>query len=344
TSRYQRLIRTVRASDVTGSCSEENDKSLSKTDTYCEGLDKVGLNSFGPANMDLKIIMSDTTTKDYCHGFTTGTKDLKHNPSRLNLKWCRRAAFYEFIEEDSEYSNEDDDCEETIRRHVLNLSGQSEALVNTLLAQELILENYHEQNIREFSMAATAQNTNNTTIRSILQQEKLTGPNIMNWYRNLRIVLRPGGKLAHLEQPLIHLPLPRALENYKAYDMIQELKTMFEEQVKEELFEIVKLFHACKQEEGQSVSSYLLKMKSYLDTLERLGYAIPNELGVSLILNSLSKEYDQFIQNYNMHSMGKTIAKLHAMLKLHEKGIPKKVETPVVLAIREGKIQKDKTK
>ncbi|GJV33571.1 hypothetical protein Tco_1393971 [Tanacetum coccineum] len=88
----------VRTSDVTGSCSEENDKSLS----MYEGLDKVGLNSFGPANMDLKIIMSDTTTK----------KDLKQNPSRLNFKWCRRAAFYEFIDEDSEYSNEDDDCEE----------------------------------------------------------------------------------------------------------------------------------------------------------------------------------------------------------------------------------------
>nr|GEV69274.1 retrovirus-related Pol polyprotein from transposon TNT 1-94 [Tanacetum cinerariifolium] len=33
--------------------------------------------------------------------------------------------------------------------------------------------------------------------------------------------------------------------------------------------------------------------------------------------------------------MGKTIVELHAMLKLHEKGIPKKAETPVVLAIRE---------
>ncbi|GJV74691.1 retrotransposon protein, putative, ty1-copia subclass [Tanacetum coccineum] len=119
---------------------------------------------------------------------------------------------------------------------------------------------------------------------------------------------------------------------------------MFEEQAKQELFEIVKAFHACKQEEGQSVSSYLLKMKSYLDTLERLGYAMPNELGVSLILNSLNKDYDQFVQNYNMHSMGKTIAELHAMLKLHEKGIPKKAETPAVLAIREGKIQKDKRK
>nr|GEU95488.1 hypothetical protein [Tanacetum cinerariifolium] len=41
-------------------------------------------------------------------------------------------------------------------------------------------------------------------------------------------------------------------------------------------------------------------------------------------------------QNYNTHSMGKTIAELHAILKLYEKGILKKVETLVVLAIREG--------
>ncbi|GKA93300.1 hypothetical protein Tco_0815286 [Tanacetum coccineum] len=74
------------------------------------------------------------------------------------------------------------------------------------------------------------------------------------------------------------------------------------------------------------------------------GYAMPNELGVSLILNSLNKDYDQFIQNYNMHSLGKTIAELHAMLKLHEKGIPKKAETHAVLTIREGKIQKNKRK
>nr|GEU86303.1 hypothetical protein [Tanacetum cinerariifolium] len=78
---------------------------------------------------------------------------------------------------------------------------------------------------------------------------------------------------------------------------------MFEEQAKQELFETVKAFYAYKQEDGDSVSSYLLKMKSYLDTLECLGYAMPNELG-----------------------------------------IPKKAETPYVLAIREGKIQKDRKK
>ncbi|GJR02838.1 retrotransposon protein, putative, ty1-copia subclass [Tanacetum coccineum] len=138
--------------------------------------------------------------------------------------------------------------------------------------------------------------------------------------------------------------LQRALRNYNTYDMIQELKTMFEEQAKQELFETVKAFLTCKQEEGQSVSSYLLKMKNYLDTLEHLGYAMKNKFGVSLILNSLNKDYDQFVQNYNMHSMGKTIAELHAMLKLHEKGIPKKAETPAVFTIWEGKIQKDKRK
>ncbi|GKC61586.1 zinc finger, CCHC-type containing protein [Tanacetum coccineum] len=69
---------------------------------------------------------------------------------------------------------------------------------------------------------------------------------------------------------------------------------MFEEQAKQELFETVKAFHACKQEDGQS--------------------------------------------------HGKTIAELHVMLKLHEKGIPKKAETLGILAIREGKIEKDKKK
>ncbi|GJT02733.1 zinc finger, CCHC-type containing protein [Tanacetum coccineum] len=218
-------------------------------------------------------------------------------------------------------------------------------------------------------MVAAAQNTNNTDVRLIILAEKLTGSNFTNWYCNLRTVLRYEKKMKFVEQPTRPAPDPetpdpdtinkyyeivnlkqdvaclmlssmspdlhRTLEKYNAYDMLKELKTMFEEQAKQELFETVKAFHACKQEEGQLVSFYLLKIKSYLDTMECLSYAMPNELGVSLILNSLKKNYDQFVQNYNMHSMRKMIAELHAMLKLHEKGIPKKAETPTVLAIQE---------
>ncbi|GJY63669.1 zinc finger, CCHC-type containing protein [Tanacetum coccineum] len=78
--------------------------------------------------------------------------------------------------------------------------------------------------------------------------------------------------------------LQRTLEKYNAFDMMKELKTI------------------------------------YMGTLECIGYVMPNKLGVSLILNSLNKDYDQFIQNYNMHSIGKMLAELHAMLKLHDKG------------------------
>ncbi|GJU94480.1 zinc finger, CCHC-type containing protein [Tanacetum coccineum] len=98
------------------------------------------------------------------------------------------------------------------------------------------------------------------------------------------------------------------------------------------------------QEECQSVSSYVLKMKSYIDQLERLGHPVTLNLGVSLIFVGLSKKYDSFVQNYNMHSMGKTVKELHAMLKLHEETLPKKVAAPALHAIRAGKVQKNKNR
>ncbi|GJX40408.1 zinc finger, CCHC-type containing protein [Tanacetum coccineum] len=103
----------------------------------------------------------------------------------------------------------------------------------------------------------------------------------------------------------------------------------------------VREFHACKQEEGQSVGSYVLKMKSYIDNLERLGHAMTQNLTVSLIIVSLRKEYDSFVQNYNMQSMGKTVTELHAMLKLLEQNLPQKEDAPALHAIRAGRVQKN---
>ncbi|GJU69846.1 retrotransposon protein, putative, ty1-copia subclass [Tanacetum coccineum] len=45
-------------------------------------------------------------------------------------------------------------------------------------------------------------------------------------------------------------------------------------------------------------------------------------------------------ENYNIHNMGKTIGEIHAMLIEYEKGLPKKAETPQVMMIKSGKIQK----
>ncbi|GJQ93095.1 hypothetical protein Tco_0004234 [Tanacetum coccineum] len=166
---------------------------------------------------------------------------------------------------------------------------------------------------------------NNSLFRSLFEKQKLTGNNFMEWYRNLRIVLSTEDKLPFLEPLIPVLPVPpqgqanppdvvtthqawvkaqkeiarlmlmtmdpdiqKNLEHLGAYDMLKELKTLYVQQADQELLQTVQEFHACKQEEGY------------------------------LILVSLRKEYDSFVQNYNMHSMGKTVAELHAMLKLHE--------------------------
>ncbi|GKD00031.1 zinc finger, CCHC-type containing protein, partial [Tanacetum coccineum] len=85
-------------------------------------------------------------------------------------------------------------------------------------------------------------------------------------------------------------------------------------------------------------------MKSYIDNLECLGHAMTQNLSVSLIFVSLRKEYEGFVQNYNMHSMEKTVNKLHAMMKLHEQTIPPKEVAPALHAIRAGRIQKNQKK
>ncbi|GJV85646.1 hypothetical protein Tco_1525544 [Tanacetum coccineum] len=84
----------VRTSDVTGSCSEEKDKSISKADMYCEGLDKVELDSSGLPTWIRKL------------------RSLIQLQRIIVMGIHQEAAFYEFIKEDSEYSNEDDDSQE----------------------------------------------------------------------------------------------------------------------------------------------------------------------------------------------------------------------------------------
>ncbi|GJS27200.1 hypothetical protein Tco_0487820 [Tanacetum coccineum] len=71
--------------------------------------------------------------------------------------------------------------------------------------------------------------------------------------------------------------------------------------LKQELLQTVREFHTCKQEEGQSVSSYVLKMKGYIDYLEQPRST--SELRAEF-------QYD----GMGGMSVNET---LHAMLKLH---------------------------
>ncbi|GJR32207.1 zinc finger, CCHC-type containing protein [Tanacetum coccineum] len=219
---------------------------------------------------------------------------------------------------------------------------------------------------------------NNSVFRSFFEKQKLTGPNFIDWYRQLRLVLSTEDKENYLEHPIpaapvalpgqqvppealaahaawvkgqkevvvlmlltMDLEIQRNLAHLGAYDMLQELKALYSKQAEQELLQTVREFHTCKQEEGQSVSSHVLKMKGYIDNLERLGQPVGQNLAVSLILVSLNKDFDSFVQNYNMHGMGKTVNELHAMLKLHEETLPKKDANPALHAIRAGRVQKN---
>ncbi|GJT70833.1 hypothetical protein Tco_1030119 [Tanacetum coccineum] len=73
--------------------------------------------------------------------------------------------------------------------------------------------------------------------------------------------------------------------------MLQEIKSMFGKQAGVERFDLIQTFHACKQEEGKPVGPYVIKMMNYVAQLERLGYVLPQDISVGLIMASLYKSY-----------------------------------------------------
>ncbi|GJU16938.1 F-box associated domain containing protein [Tanacetum coccineum] len=116
-------------------------------------------------------------------------------------------------------------------------------------------------------------------------------------FHQLKLALRVEKKIYVIEQPIPPAPAADSAANVLAewnavYDAHNdELRSMFEKQARVERFDIIQTFHACKQEEGKSVSQYILKMKGYVEQLERLGYVLSQDLSVGLILNGLTSDF-----------------------------------------------------
>ncbi|KAJ9558234.1 hypothetical protein OSB04_012848 [Centaurea solstitialis] len=222
-------------------------------------------------------------------------------------------------------------------------------------------------------MASTVTSTNNLSLHSILEKDKLTGPNFLDWEHNLMIVLRHERKWYVLEEPLGEAPTANApaaarnahkkhsddlldvaclmlasmspdlqagLINTNPYDMIRQLGDLFQTQARTERYDATKAFNECKMIKGTSVSDHVMKMKRHLDHLERLGHLVPLQLATDTILNSLSDDYKPFVVNYNMNNMEKSIAELHSMLKTAELNMGTKNKTKDVLMVRDGGVKK----
>src|SRR3954469_17906482 len=90
------------------------------------------------------------------------------------------------------------------------------------------------------------------------------------------------------------LPMKKRLENQDPYDIVRELKIIFETHAAVESYEASEKFCNCKMEEDSSVSEHVLKMSGHANKLQSLGIVIPNALGIYRVLQSLPPSYKNF--------------------------------------------------
>src|SRR3954462_171563 len=200
---------------------------------------------------------------------------------------------------------------------------------------------------------------------AFLEKEKLKNnrSNFADWFHNLRIVLNAGNLTYVLDAPLGDLPaatatdevknvyltrknqystvqcailygleskLQKRFENPDPHDIVRELKMIFEAHTEVEGYEASEKFFNCKMEEGSSVSEHVLKMSGHARKLQILGIVIPNALGIHRVLQSLPPSYKNFVMNYNMQSMDKSLPELFSMLKSAEVEIKKEHQVLMV--------------
>nr|GEY40448.1 zinc finger, CCHC-type [Tanacetum cinerariifolium] len=193
---------------------------------------------------------------------------------------------------------------------------------------------------------------NNSVFRSFFEKQKLTGPNFIDLYRKLRLLLSvedeenylqhhihvapvaPPGQQVPPEALIVHdtwvkgkkevavimlltmdQEIQRNLAHLGAYDMLQELKAMYSKQAEHKLLQTVREFYTSKQEEGQSVSLYVLKMKGYIKNLEQLDQPVGQNLAlheemlpkkdVNLALHAIRAGRVQKNQKNKLHKAGK---------------------------------------
>ncbi|KAK8585384.1 hypothetical protein V6N13_076258 [Hibiscus sabdariffa] len=216
---------------------------------------------------------------------------------------------------------------------------------------------------------------NNTiSLRSLLEKEKLNGIIFLDWFRNLRIVLKqerkeyvieedvpidPGANASRVDKDKYkkHMDdmldvgclmlatmtpeLQKQHEDMVAYEMIQNLKDIYEGQAHQERYETSKALFQCKMSEGAQVGAHVIKMMGYMQKLEKLGFALNNELAIDVILQSLSDSFNEFVLNFNMNEINKTLPQLLGMLRTTESNM-KKGGSKSILMVREAKRKEKK--
>lgn len=187
---------------------------------------------------------------------------------------------------------------------------------------------------------------------TILKDNKLTGPNYIEWKRNLDIVLTAEEYKFCTYEPKPDQPAEDAPESEKEYykrwvkademsrcyilaamsgvlqhqhqamptasDMLYNLKELFGEQNRAARQVAMKALMNTQMVEGTPVRDHVLRMMSHLNEMEILGADIDGETQIDIILMSLPKSFEQFRLNYTMNKRMYSLAELLTELQAAE--------------------------
>jgi hypothetical protein len=78
---------------------------------------------------------------------------------------------------------------------------------------------------------------------------------------------------------------------------------MFENQARVVRYNISKALFVCKLIEGSPISPHVIKMMGYIETLDKLGCELKDDLATDVNLSLLPPSYELFIMNFHMNGM-----------------------------------------
>ncbi|XP_075112255.1 uncharacterized protein LOC142182160 [Nicotiana tabacum] len=186
----------------------------------------------------------------------------------------------------------------------------------------------------------------------ILTQNKLEGPNYVDWKRNLDIVLiveeykfvlvevcpkKPGHDATDDEQKAYKKWVKG--DEMTWYYILASMSNVLQHQRQsmESTYDIL------EKSQSSSIRDHILKMTSLLNELEVLEANIDKDTQVEMILQTLPDSFYQFRLNYNMNKKDLSLAKLLNELQLAETIIKQQVP-PVVLNFDIGSSASSKPK
>ena len=78
--------------------------------------------------------------------------------------------------------------------------------------------------------------------------------------------------------------LQRRFERHRAYEMIQELKLVFQIHARAERYETSDKYFAYKMEENSSTSEHVLRMSEHYNRLNQVGVNLPDKIVIDRLL------------------------------------------------------------